>query len=365
MQRLLGGEAGAVVAVVVLKGLSLVLQGVGGVQQLVAALLGGEEVRLHVHGGQLLLGDGGDRPQLQLPGHLRAQQHLQLGLVGAEIHPQGLQRAGKTGLPGLGLAELQGGDLPHLIAQLHLLHRAVRGLQLPLQGGLLQLHGGQGHIGGLAGHDDLVLQVLDVAQGVGVVFLHLAVLDGVELLPDRVVGLVHLLIGQGAALAHEDHVPLALGDLVELLAQVLLQVRVVDAVEHVHGLLQSQDLQVALPHAALHVLKGDAAHGVWHIAGVDELAGLRVRLRRWVRARRGVGVLFGVLRRFLPLRGLSGFRALPGLLRLGVRGAGLLGQGGHRAPGECECQHQGQGYPFLTHRVPPLWNLSRPGSRIE
>ena len=112
--------------------------------------------------------------------------------------------------------------------------------------------------------------MVELADAVGVVGLHLAVLDCVELLPHGGIGLVHLLIGLGAALAHQDHVPLALGDLIELLAQVLLEIGVVDALQHIHALLERQDIEVALPHPALHIGKGDGAHGVGDIVSVRQ-----------------------------------------------------------------------------------------------
>ena len=137
--------------------------------------------------------------------------------------------------------------------------------------------------GGLAGHNDLILKIFQLAHAAGIVLLHVAVLDGVKLLTDGLIGLIHLLIGQRAALTHQDHIPLPLGNLIELFAQVLLQVGVVNALQHIHALLQGQYLEVALPHPPLHVFKGDAAHRVRDIAGVDQIPGLRVCGRSRIR----------------------------------------------------------------------------------
>ena len=85
--------------------------------------------------------------------------------------------------------------MPQLIAQLQFGELAVQGRQLALQAVLLQLHGRQGHIGGLSGRHNLVLQASQLTDGVRVVLLHVAVLDGVKLLAYGGVGVAQLVIG--------------------------------------------------------------------------------------------------------------------------------------------------------------------------
>ena len=184
----------AVLVRVILVGLLGVLQGLGGVIEVIALGLVGQQVRLQVHGRQLLVRHLRHLAQDDLTGLLRADQLLQLRLEAADIHPQGLQTAGQLGPAGLGLLQLQGRHLAHLIAQLHLLHGAVQGRQLPLQLSLLHLQSLQGDIGALTRHHDLVLQVLQLPHQISVVLLHLAFLDGVELLPHGVIGLVQLIV---------------------------------------------------------------------------------------------------------------------------------------------------------------------------
>ncbi len=143
--------------------------------------------------------------------------------------------------------------MAQLIAQVQLGNLPVQGGQLPLQPVLLYLHGGQGDVGGLAGHNDLVLQVFQLPDGVSVVSLHVPLFNGVELLAHGVVGAVQLVIGAVVlVVAHQprfdhrpgghDQTPLGFGQLVELEAQVLLQVVVVDFLQHVDALLNGQHL---------------------------------------------------------------------------------------------------------------------------
>ena len=192
--------------------------------------------------------------------------------------------------------------MAQLIAQVQLGKLPVQGGQLPLQPVLLKLHGGQGDVGGFPGHDDLVLQVFQLPDGVGVVLLHVAVLDGVELFPHSVVGLVHFLISQRAGLAHLNHHPLHFGNIVQLNPQVLLQVVIVDLLQDVDIFLDGQHLQIALVHPPVQIPEGDGPHRVGYVL-----------LHRGVRLPAVfAGISPGCLRTILVLGGLPLGLRLPG-----------------------------------------------------
>ena len=130
----------------VLIGLLRLLQFLGGGIQLIASVLGGQQVLLQVHGRQLLFRHLGNLAQNDLSGLLRADHHFQLRLCISDVHPQRLQAAGKLGTARLGLGELQGGHLPHLVAQFQLLNGAVQRRKLSLEGRLLGLQPRNGGI---------------------------------------------------------------------------------------------------------------------------------------------------------------------------------------------------------------------------
>ena len=167
------------------------------------------------------------------------------------------------------LLKLECRHLSHLIAQLQLLHRAVQRCQLALQGSLLGLQRRQGDIRAFSSHHDLILKVLQLPHQVGVILLHLAVLDGIKLFPHGIVCLVQPVVGLVFFVLTAHHfgrshhqAPLRLGDPVELLPQVLVQLIVVDILDDVDVPLERQDAQVVLPHPALHVGKGELAGGI-------------------------------------------------------------------------------------------------------
>ena len=100
----------------------------------------------------------------------------------------------------------------------------------------------------------LVHRVLQLPHHIGVVRLQLSVLDRVKGLPQSVIGLV-----QGVsthAVAHQDHHPLQIGDVVDLSAQIIIHQVIVDALDAADVLRQDQGAQAPLPDAAVQVGPG-------------------------------------------------------------------------------------------------------------
>ena len=147
---------------------------------------------------------------------------------------------------------------------------------------------------------------------------------------------------------------MALRDLIQLLAQVLVHLVVVNAVDEVDALLQGQNVQVILPHPPLHIGVADGAHGVRFDEGAfDGLPRLRVGLRFRVRSRQG-GCFF--LRSLLL--GLSS-----GLFTLAPAGSRLLvfRRFSRKRCHSTQGQHQRQGQQhrdtLLSHLAPPLYRF--------
>ena len=124
--------------------------------------------------------------------------------------------------------------------------------------GVLQLQNGD--IQRLAAHDHLILGVLQLPLGVLVVRLQLTLLQILKGLPQRVVLAVQRAgdvlggeSGRKTAVSHHcvgvsrlQHAPLGLGQTTEACPQVIGQLVVVDAVDDFDGLLQHQQLELAL-----------------------------------------------------------------------------------------------------------------------
>ena len=187
---------------------------------------------------------------------------------------QGPLRAGLQIHPGIPADELVGGiglKVPHELAveevpvpeellrraEIHgrqLLQVAVDGVQPPLAVGGLLLQAHQGDVQVLAPGHHLVDGVLQLPDHVGVVRLELPVLDGVKYVPQGVVALVQG-VG-GLAGPHENHHPLGLGDVVELPAQVLVHLVVVDVLDSGDVLNENSGVEALRPDAVVQIPPG-------------------------------------------------------------------------------------------------------------
>ena len=283
----------------VVKGLLGVVQGILGVVQGPALLLGGGHVLFQIHGAHLIGGDGGQAAQLQGAGEIPSGHELQSHQAGAGLAGIGLPLAGQGGAAGLHLLQRQGGDLPQLVAQLQLLHLSVQGGQGAVHGvqGGVQLH--QLGVGGLGQPHLAVGHIFQHPHVVVHGFLCLAVLQGIILLPHRVVGALQRLAGGGghhtahgaharlkgvhhpvqvlvllrgrceiklrplsaaaAAAPPAQQLPLLVGDGVQLIPQILPDLVKVGGLSRGDVLLQDQDLQIPGPHLLLQLVIGQRA----------------------------------------------------------------------------------------------------------
>ena len=128
------------------------------------------QILCSIHAGQLVIGDSGEGLELDGAGDLLAQHTLQLTAQSGHVHLQRGHAADQCGAAGLGFGQGEGGDLPHLIADVQFGQGAVQRSQIALQTliGLLQAQ--QGEIQALAALEDLALAVAQLAKDI-VIFL--------------------------------------------------------------------------------------------------------------------------------------------------------------------------------------------------
>ena len=103
------------------------------------------------------------------------------------------------------------------------------------------------------------LRVAELADEVGVVLLELALLDVVEGLAQGVVALCKGLIGVALALSHLDQTPLGGGDTVKAVAQVLVHLVIVQALDRGDILLEREKGVVSCAHTRAEVFKAQRA----------------------------------------------------------------------------------------------------------
>ena len=234
------------------------------------------QVLLHIHGGKLLRGHLGKRIERERRGQLLPDHGVELT---AQLCGGGIDcrfSALHLRLARFRLLKRHGADLTKLIAQLHFLDRAVKRRILSRQRGGLVLEREKAYIQRFTRRQKRSLRVAELADEVGVVLLELALLDVVEGLAQGVVALCKGLIGVALTLSHLDQTPLGGGDTVEAVAQVLVHLVVVYALDCGDVLLEREKGVVSCAHTRAEVFKAQRA----------------CRVRRGLRGLRGGLILF-------------------------------------------------------------------------
>ena len=217
------------------------------------------QVLLHIHGGKLLRGHPGKRIERERRGQLLPDHGVELT---AQLCGGGIDRrfsALHLRLARFRLLKRHGADLTELIAQLHFLDRAVKRRILSRQRGGLVLEREKADIQRFTRRQKRSLRVAELADEVGVVLLELALLDVVEGLAQGVVALCKGLIGVALALSHLDQTPLGGGDTVEAVAQVLVHLVIVQALDRGDILLEREKGVVSCAHTRAEVFKAQRA----------------------------------------------------------------------------------------------------------